>query len=268
MGSALASGLRAAGVQRKQVVLSDPDTERLKRSAQDARVRSIGRNAKAIVGAQAIVLAVKPHIVRQVLAEVSRVVQPEQLIISLAAGVPLEALESQLPAGQPVIRAMPNLAMKVHAAATGLCANEAVEQRHVSLALAMFSAVGEAFFVEESQMHAVTALSGSGPAYVFLIAEALAAGGVKMGLPATAAMRLAAQTLLGAGKLMLESGEHPAVLRDQVTTPGGTTIYGLHELEQQAVRGALTAAVEAAAGRSQELFEAALARAAAETDER
>lgn len=260
MGSALVTGLRAAGVQSKQLVLADPDGPKLKEAARAAKVRSAARNKRAIAGADAIVLAVKPHVVSNVLSEVSAAIDPGQLLISLAAGVPLLAIERWLPAGQPIVRAMPNLAMTVHAAATGLCANEAARERHKALALEIFTAVGQACFVEEGQLHAVTALSGSGPAYVFLMAEALAAGGVKMGLPADVAMRLAAQTLLGAGKLMLESGEHPAALRDQVTTPGGTTIHGLHELEQQAVRGALSAAVEAAAHRSLELFEAAIER--------
>ncbi len=267
MGSALASGLRARGVQSKQLVLADPDVPKLKAAARAAKVRSAARNKQAILGADAIVLAVKPYIVSEVLEEISAALEPNQLVISLAAGVPLAVIEGSLPDQQPVIRAMPNLAMTVHAAATGLSAGRAAKPKHKKLALEIFSAVGEASFVEESQLHAVTALSGSGPAYVFLMAEALAAGGMKMGLPAAVAARLAAQTLLGAGKLLLESGQHPAALRDQVTTPGGTTIYGLHEIEEHGVRGALISAVEAATGRSLELFEAAVRRAMAEHEQ-
>lgn len=255
LGSALLSGLAEAGVSADGLCAADASAEQRKRIESDLKLRTSASNRKAIDGADVVVLAVKPHLVGPVVAEIAADLKPKQLLISLAAAVEIAALESHLSRPQPIVRAMPNIAMTVHAAATAFCKNDAAQASHLDLAREIFEAVGETVLVGENQMHAVTALSGSGPAYVFLVAEALTAGGVKCGLAPEAALKLAAQTLLGAAEMILESGLHPAALKDQVTTPGGTTIFGLGELEQHGVRGGLMAAVDAANERSLELAE-------------
>ncbi len=255
LGGALIGGLLDAGVSRSRLKAADASTERRAEIKKIYGVSVSSSNADAAKVADVVVLAVKPHLAASTAAELGPVLSRKQLVVSLAAAVPISTIEASLPARQPVIRAMPNLAMTVGCSATALCANPAANRRHKQLAQAIFESVGIALFVNEAQMHAVTALSGSGPAYVALFAEALAAGGVKMGLPAPIASALAAQTLRGTAELLLETGRHPGVVRDQVSTPGGTTIYGLHELEQHGVRAGVTSAVEAATERSIELSE-------------
>lgn len=255
LGGALAAGLLRSGlVSAENLVAADRSAERLSslRSTYGL-TRTTEDNGKAVEGADVVVVAVKPHIMTAALEEIASRLGEDQLVISMAAAVPLSRIEASLPEDQPVIRAMPNIAMTAGASATTLCANEYATDEHRQAALKIFEAVGVVEFVEEAQMHAVTALSGSGPAYALLLIEGLAAGGVKMGLTPAAAQNLAAQTLLGAAKMALESDLHPGALRDQVTTPGGTTIAGLHELELGGVRASLMSAVEAAAERSFEL---------------
>jgi len=255
LGGALAAGLLRSGlVSSENMVAADRSEERLASLRADhGLARTTADNAEAAEGADVVVIAVKPHIVADALEEIASALAEDQLVVSLAAAVPIRRIEAGLPEEQPVIRAMPNIAMTEGASATALCANEYVTDEQRETALGIFRAVGVAQFVEEAQMHAVTALSGSGPAYAFLLMDGLAAGGVKMGLAPAAAQQLAAQTLLGAAKIALASDLHPGALRDQVTTPGGTTIAGLHELELGGVRAALMSAVEAAAERSFEL---------------
>lgn len=253
LGGALIGGLLEAGLPAARLRAADASAPRRRELKKAYGVEAKASNVEACQGADAIVLAVKPHIVATAVQEIAAVVTKKQLLISLAAAVPIGAIEGNLSGTQPIIRAMPNLAMTVGSSATALCANSAATKEHRALALEIFESVGIALFVNEAQMHAVTALSGSGPAYVALVAEALAAGGVKMGLPAAIAAALVNQTLLGTAQLLAETGVHPGVLRDQVSTPGGTTIYGLHELEQNGVRAGLTSAVEAATQRSIEL---------------
>ncbi len=257
LGSALIAGLLDAGADAASVIAADVSEARLAElSARHTGIRTLPDNRAATREADVAILAVKPNLVAPVLLEIGGVLKPHQLLISFAAAVSMRSIESRLDDPQPIVRAMPNIAMTVHAAATGLCANAHATEAHRELAREIFSSVGETAFVDESQMHAVTGLSGSGPAYVFTMIEALAAGGVRMGLPPAAATKLAAQTLLGAAKMALDGDQHPAVLRDQVTTPGGTTIAGLHELELGALRGTLISAVEAAAERSIEIAQA------------
>lgn len=253
LGGALIGGLLEAGLPANRLRAADASAPRRRELKKAYGIEATASNADACQGADAIVLAVKPHIVASAVQQIAAVIAKKQLLISLAAAVPISAIEANLSGTQPIIRAMPNLAMTVGCSATALCSNTAATKAHRDLALEIFQSVGLALFVNEAQMHAVTALSGSGPAYVALVAKALAAGGVKMGLPASIASALANQTLLGAAQLLMETGVHPGALRDQVSTPGGTTIYGLHELEQHGVRAALTAAVEAATERSIEL---------------
>lgn len=266
IGSALISGLlEAKALRPEQLVAADVADSQLEQLSKKHKILVMPRgNREAARQADVVVLAVKPYLVGEVLDEIREVLRPDQVLISVAAGVPVAFLESRLaktedsgtsgPASkQPIIRAMPNVAMTVHASATALCANEAASEEHRGIAGKIFQPVGTVVWVSEDKMHAVTGLSGSGPAYVYLILEGLTAGGVNMGLPPHVARALAEQTLFGAAKLARESGEHPAALRDRVTTPGGTTIAGLAELERYGVRSALMEAVEAATERSEEL---------------
>ena len=253
LGGALAHGAISAGAVSR-VVAADVSIKRLDELARDIGDSfSILGAAEAAEAADILVGAVKPHILPAVLDEVRDALRPESPFVSVAAGVPIERIEKRLPRNWPVIRAMPNLAMVVCESATALSANRFVSRPQLESVEAVFRAVGTVAHVEEAQMHAVTGLTGSGPAYVSLLIEGLAAGGVENGLQPDLARKLACQLLYGTAKLLAEQGLHPAVLRDQVTTPGGTTIAGLRELELRAVRGALLAAVDAASKRSREL---------------
>ncbi len=255
LGGALAEGALAAGAVSR-VLGADISTKRLK----ELRDRigegfAIASAAQAARTADVVAIAVKPHVLSAVLDDLRDVLRPGCPLVSVAAGVQIERIEKSLPSGWPVIRAMPNLAMLVCESATALSANRFVSKRDMQTVESVFRAVGMVVKVEESQMHAVTGLTGSGPAYVSLLIEGLAAGGVKKGLQPPLARALACQLLYGTAKLIAEKDLHPAVLRDQVTTPGGTTIAGLKELEMHSVRGALLAAVEAASERSEKLAE-------------
>jgi pyrroline-5-carboxylate reductase len=209
-------------------------------------------NSKAVRSADLVVLAVKPQAMPAVLAEVGQALS-RKLVVSIAAGVTIAWIRERIAAPRGIVRAMPNTPALVRAGATALAYQADLAADDVAAARALFEAVGSVVSVEERLMDAVTGLSGSGPAYVFVVIEALADGGVKMGLPRAIAELLAAQTVLGAARMVLESGEHPARLKDQVASPGGTTIAGLHQLEAGGMRGCLMAAVEAATNRSQEL---------------
>jgi len=208
---------------------------------------------EAIDGVDVILLAVKPQVIATVLAQIAPFVKPNQLIVSIAAGVRIAKIEGLLPAGTAVVRVMPNTPALVGAGASSLTKGSSATDEHLALAQSLLDAVGTTVVVDEKLIDAVTGLSGSGPAYAYLIIEALSDGGVKCGLPRDTARKLAAQTLLGASAMVLASGEHPAKLKDDVTTPGGTTIAGLAALERGGVRIALIEAVEAAAERSKEL---------------
>ena len=212
-----------------------------------------GCNAETAEWANVILVSVKPYQIREVLGEIRNVLRPDQILVSLAAAVPLATIETS---GSPLIRtfrAMPNLAMTVGASATAICANDAAQSKDRVAIESIFETVGRVYWVDENMMHAVTALSGSGPAYVALLTESLAAGGMSLGLPTDLAIELAEQMLMGSAKLLLETGKHPATLRDEVTTPGGTTAAGLEELERGGVRTAVQTAVEVAGARSREL---------------
>jgi pyrroline-5-carboxylate reductase len=200
-----------------------------------------------------LVLSVKPQVIDKVLTEIGGEVRGDQLVVSVAAGVPLEALEGRLPAGSRVVRAMPNMPATVQAGATAIAGGTHASADDLRIARELFDAVGRVVVLEETLLDAVTGLSGSGPAYLMLIIEALADGGVKVGLHRDTALLLAAQTVFGSAKLLLETGEHPGRLKDMVTSPGGTAIAGLHTLESGALRKTLIDAVEAATKRSVEL---------------
>ena len=254
MATALAKGLvQAKLVNAGRIIASDPIDAARAAFAKEAGVKATASNLEAIQSAQVLVLAVKPDQVDGVLKEIRGLVTGKHLLCSIAAGVTLAKLESGLGNGARVIRVMPNTPALVGASATAyaLGTNATVEDGR--LAQKMFSAVGVAFQLKESLLDAVTGLSGSGPAYVYLIIEALSDGGVAAGLPRDVATKLAAQTVFGSAKMALETGQHPGALKDMVTSPGGTTIEGLHELEKAGVRGALMNAVRAAAEKSKKL---------------
>jgi pyrroline-5-carboxylate reductase len=263
MASALVRGLIASGsVTNEGVRASDPNGERLRELTAAHAIVTHTDNHELVVWADIVVLAVKPQALTSVLTEIAPLIRPEQLLISIAAGVPIAAIEAILPAGSRVVRAMPNTAAIVLAGATGVAAGSRATAEDVTSASALFEAVGRVVVVDESSLDAVTGLSGSGPAYVMMVIEALADGGVKVGLTREAALLLAAQTVYGSAKLQLETKEHPARLRDMVASPGGTTIAGIHALESGGLRPALINAVEQATQRSRELGSQAAARLA------
>jgi pyrroline-5-carboxylate reductase len=254
MAGALIKGLLCSKtVSAAQIKASDVRADRLADLAREHGIATETDNAALLAWADVAVLAVKPQVVDQVLSAVGRTLRPQTLLISIAAGVPIQALESRLPAGSRVIRTMPNTAAMALAAATAIAPGTHASPADMATAREIFEAVGRAVVVDESLLDAVTGLSGSGPAYVMLVIEALADGGVRVGLPRDTALRLAAQTVYGSAKLLLDTGEHPGRLKDMVTSPGGTTIAGLHALESGALRATLINAVEAATRRSAEL---------------
>lgn len=254
MASALARGFIQAGIATAEsTIASDPFEAARAAIARDTGIKTTASNRDVTQFASVILLAVKPDQVNEVLAELRPQLTLKHLLISIAAGVPLARLEGALPAGARVIRVMPNTPALVGASASAFALGRSATPDDAQLAQTLFAAVGTAVPVKEHLLDAVTGLSGSGPAYAFLIIEALSDGGVAAGLPRDIATRLAAQTLLGSARLLLETGSHPGALKDMVTSPGGTTIEGLHELEKGGLRAALISAVRAAADKSRRL---------------
>lgn len=257
MGEALLRGLLASQAYApEEIVVFDASPSRAQEIAARFGVQAADDLADAARKAGVLLLAVKPQIVPQVLAELSDELTPAHTLISIAAGISTKQLEAPLSQSVPVVRVMPNTPALVGKAASAICLGTHAGEKHLKIAHRIFDAVGVAVDVEEKLMDAVTAVSGSGPAYVFVFLEALSDAGVKMGLPREIAARLAAQTVMGAAQMALETGEHPGVLKDKVTSPGGTTIAALHALENRAFRAAIYDAVEAAAKRSRELGDA------------
>jgi pyrroline-5-carboxylate reductase len=254
MATALARGFVNAGlVTSKQINGSDPlETSRAVFS-KEVGAKTTASNLEVVKSARVLVLAVKPDQAAAVLAEIRGAFTQNHLLISIAAGVPLARLEGGLSPGARAIRVMPNTPALVGASATAFALGKHASANDGKLAHTLFSAVGVAFQVKEALLDAVTGLSGSGPAYVYLFIEGLSDGGVAVGLPRDVATKLAAQTVMGAAKMVLETGQHPGVLKDMVTSPGGTTIEGLHELEKGKVRGTLINAVRAATEKSKKL---------------
>jgi pyrroline-5-carboxylate reductase len=254
MATALARGFIHAGLATADGILaSDPYEAARVAIGKEAGIKTASANPEVLKFANVLVLAVKPDQVNDVLAEARPLFTDKHLLISIAAGVTLARMEAALPPGARVIRVMPNTPALVGASASAFAIGKSATPEDTQLAQKLFLSVGVAFQVKESLLDAVTGLSGSGPAYVFLVIEALSDGGVAAGLPRDIATKLAAQTLLGSAKLLLETGQHPGALKDMVTSPGGTTIEGLHELEKAGVRGALMNAVRAAAEKSKKL---------------
>ena len=263
MAEAMIKGLLGAGVvAAKQVSASEPRRERLDELKQRYGIHATAHNEDVVRRAEIVVLSVKPQILPRVCDEIAPHLKPRALVIPIAAGVPVAVIEAHLPPSTRVVRVMPNTPALVGAGATAIAAGGHATEDDLAVAKQIFDAIGMTVILDEGQLDAVTGLSGSGPAYVFLIIEALSDAGVKMGLSRYNAQALAAQTILGSAKLLLETGEHPGRLKDMVTSPGGTAIAGLHTLEAGGLRTTLINAVETATLRSRELGEAA--RAAAE----
>lgn len=258
MAEAMIRGLLRGNVfAAGDVVASGPRAERMRELAEAYGIRTTSDNREA-AAARIVVLSVKPQILSKVLDEIADAIDSEALVISIAAGVPVAAIQARLPGGTRVVRAMPNTPALVDAGATAIAGGEHARQSDLDDAKRIFDSIGITVVLDESLLDAVTGLSGSGPAYVFLILEALSDAGVKVGLSRRTAQLLAAQTVLGSAKLLLETNEHPGRLKDMVTSPGGTAITGLHTLEHGGVRTTLMNAVEAATRRSRELGEALL----------
>jgi pyrroline-5-carboxylate reductase len=211
-------------------------------------------NRKAVQGADIVLLCVKPQVVGEVLKEIAPELSEKTLVISVAASVPTSYIEQRLSAKVPVVRAMPNTCSTVGCGMTGICRGAFAGVEHLEIAKAMFDAVGRTVAVDEKNMDAVTGLSASGPAYAYIILESLAEAGVKVGLPRDVATLLAAQTMKGAASVVLETGDHPALLKDAVTTPAGCTIDGILELEEGKLRVTLIKAVVKATQRAGELL--------------
>jgi len=254
MARALAGGFAAARlVESEQIVAFDPSETAAEEFASLVDgVRLMGSNAEVIGAADIVFLAVKPQIVDVVAEEVSGLLGPEKLLVSIAAGITVERLTSGFGSDR-VIRVMPNTPCLVGRGASGYALGPGATVEDGETAWRLLGAVGVAFQVDERLLDVVTGLSGSGPAFVYTVIEALSDGGVRMGLPRQTATSLAAQTVLGAAQMVLSTGEHPAVLRDRVTSPGGTTIAGVQALEDHGLRAAMIGAVEAATKRSVEL---------------
>lgn len=256
MATALIRGLLSSStVGPERIRASDVKEDKLADLSSRFGIQTSTDNEAIAAWADVIVIAVKPQIVDRVMGAIGSSLAETDLVVSIAAGVPIDALEARLPKGARVVRAMPNTAAMALAGATAIAPGAHATGADLEVAKKLFEAVGRCVVLDESLLDAVTGLSGSGPAYVMLMIEALADGGVKVGLGRDTALLLAAQTVYGAAKLQLETGEHPGRLKDMVTSPGGTAIAGLHTLEAGGLRRTLIDAVEAAATRSAELGE-------------
>jgi len=254
MGAALVRGIVGAGaLVASDIVVCDADATKTAALVDEMGVHSVEENSDAVELSEFVIIAVKPNIVRSVVEEIAPSLTDEQTLISVAAGVSLASIRAWLGRAElPLIRIMPNTPALVGAGVLAVAAPDVDEERRRKIT-AMLSAVGDVVEVGENLMDAVTGLSGSGPAFVFVMIEALADGGVAAGLPRHLAQRLAVQTVLGAATLVRETGQHPEALKDAVASPGGTTIAGLAELERGSFRGVVAGAVKAAAARSRQL---------------
>lgn len=259
MAGALIRGLTSGAVASPgRIMAADASAEQLKSVGEKYGIGMSLDNQEAAQWAEVLVLSTKPQVLPAVLKEIAPVLGRDVLVVSIAAGVPLAGIENCLPKGTRVIRTMPNMPALVHRGATAVALGSAATDEDCSLARRMFDSVGITLVVEEKLLDAVTGLSGSGPAYVFLFLEALADGGVKMGLDRASAERLAVETVLGSAKLLLETGERPEELRKKVTSPGGTTLEGLAALEAGGMRATVVQAVVSATERARVLGAEAL----------
>jgi pyrroline-5-carboxylate reductase len=255
LGESLIGGLLEAKlIDPRRVVATARHQERLDLLEDRFRIATTLRNAQAARGASIVILAVKPQAMEEVLAEIRRGVTRRQLVLSVAASVPTSFIEKRLAPGVPVVRAMPNTPCLIRQGMTAICRGRHATEHHLEITRKVFATLGRCLSLEEKHMDAVTALSASGPAYLYVVIESLAEGGVKVGLPRDVATTLAAQMVLGSAAMVLQTGEHPAKLKDVVTTPAGCTIDGLLELEEGGLRVTLIKAVVRATRRAGELI--------------
>ena len=257
MGEALVSGLIASESSNPEnIICTDVRKDKLESVKEKYGVITLTNNIEAVEISDIVIYAVKPQIIASVLKETTSCLDMSKLIISIAAGVPLAAIASCLKKELRLIRVMPNIAAFVKESASVIAAGDNATEEDIQLSMAIFNSMGKSIFLKENNlMDAVTGLSGSGPAYIFLIVDALADAGVKVGLAREDALFLSSQTVLGAAKLLMETKEHPGRLKDMVTSPGGTAIAGIHSLEKGGLRTTLIDAVEVATQRSKELGE-------------
>ncbi len=254
MAGALIGGMvRSKLLAPKSITASRRSSEALAELQKKWGVRTTVDNRKAAAEADVVMLAVKPQMARKVMEELAGTIRRDQLVISVMAGVTSAAINKALRVDCPVVRAMPNTPCLVDAGATALAAGAHATDADLARAEAVFKSVGLVVALPESALDAATGLSGSGPVYIYMVIEAMIDGGVKMGIPRAIAAKLAAQTVYGAAKLVLETGKHPAILKDEVTTPGGTAINAIHVLESRGLRSVLIDGIVAATNRSQEL---------------
>ncbi len=267
MGETLTSALVGSGVvDASGVVATAKHRPRLDHMKRQYAVQATLDNAQAVAGAEVILLCVKPQIAPQVIEEISSKLTEDQVLLSIVAGLTTEAIEvhlgaAQVPAGKvpagkvPVVRVMPNTPSNIGRGMSAVCGGRWAEPRHVELGRALFSRIGRSLVLDEKHFDAVTGLSASGPAFIYIVIESMAEGGVKLGLPRAVATELAAQTCLGAGHMVIEKGDHPALLKDEVTTPAGCTIDGILKLEEGGLRVTLIKAVVEAGQRARELVD-------------
>lgn len=252
MGEALLSGLLGAGRRAEDILVTDRRPDRAEELTQRYGVRVV-RNAEAVKQADTVVIGVKPQDMESLLAEVTAEVRPDHLVISLAAGITTGFIEQRLPDGVAVVRVMPNTPALVDEGMSGISPGSHCDDHHLREAEELLRSTGRVARVPEHQLDVVTAISGSGPAYVFYVVESMIEAGVHMGLPRATATEFVVQTLVGSAKLLRDTGEHPTVLRERVTSPGGTTAAALRLLEDGKVRADFLAAMQAARDRSREL---------------
>lgn len=267
MGTALLRGILASGWGEKaKLVASHPKKEKSSALAKELDIRITSSNLEAARDADIVILAVKPQILESVLQEIRPALREDQLLVSMAAGFPTARIESIVGIPVPVVRTMPNVAAIVKLSATALCAGKHAKPNNVAEARKIFESIGLVIELAEYQLDAVTGLSGTGPMYIFQIIEGLSDAGVRVGLSRDVSSALTIQTVLGAAKMAESLKVHPAVLKDLVTSPGGTAIAALHSLERNRLRAILMDAVEAATLRSKELGQASAARPATTTE--
>lgn len=253
MGEALIKGLIQSKVPAAGIRVAEPNESRARVLTERYGVTCSSDADEVVRNSKLVVLAIKPQIVPAAMPDIAAAFDDDKLLVSIAAGVTTQALEGYFDGAPRVVRVMPNTPALAGAGAAALCPGRHATKDDLNTAVHLFEGVGTVHVVTEAQLDAVTGLSGSGPAYVYMVIEAMAAGGVLEGLPMDTALALATQTVFGTAQLVKESGEHPAVLRDRVCSPGGTTIAAVKELEEKGLRGALIKAVSKAARRSREL---------------
>lgn len=254
MGETLLSGLVRAGRRVDQIIVGEKREERA-RELEERYGVAVASNRDAAAKAETVALVVKPQDMGAVLEEIAPVLRPGQLVVSLAAGITTAFIESRVPDGVAVVRVMPNTPALVDEGMAAIAPGSHCDDSHLVEAESLMASTGKVLRIPEKQMDAVTAISGSGPAYIFFVVESMIEAGVHLGLPRATATDLVVQTLVGSARMLQETGTHPAVLREQVTSPSGTTASALRELEIHRVRAAFLAAMEAARNRSRELAE-------------